>query len=295
MLHSDYSFASLCLIAALALFFALLLRITDGKLRLLRAIPSPLAAWRRICASFVQKLNRQERSSGALRTRGRILLFTLLSFAFLFGMLMEKILVELHNDYLETILLALIFLALPNAPVPKKKEAATTFRTGIESGGVTLLQHVLAPLTGWLLLGWPGIFMMITLLGVRKAVMNIQTGFGYSIRRTTKLLLFPAGLLGIGIISLASFFTSKGKPLAAMRLGFEKMLTPHIAVMATISEALHLSLGGPSSYYLDLFGREWLGNGIARLQEPDMKRWTWLLTISHCSLIVLLTTLALLL
>ncbi|GEM_PF-5346236 len=295
MLLSDYSFASLCLIAALALLIALLLRLADKKLQLLSAIPSPLEAWRSGCTNFAHRLNRKERSSGALRIRGRILLFMVLLIAFLFGFFCEKVFDRLQNDYLETLLLSLVFLALPKASSSSKDDDASQFRHEIESDGIRLLHDILAPLTGWVILGWSGVFMIISIIALRNAVMSIQTGFDFSIRRAAKLFLFPASLLGIGIISFASLFISKGKPLPALRLGFEKMLMPHTAIIATVSEAMHVSLGGPSSYYLDLLGRDWLGNGIARLQKPDIKRWNWLLSLSHYSLIVLLIALALLL
>lgn len=295
MLASGYSLASLCLLAALALLLALLLQLAENRLNLLRVIPSPLSGWEAVCRYLLRKLNRQGRSSTTLQSRGRVLIVTLLAISGLLGSLLALFFADLNNDYVEVVVLALVFLMLPPQSLPPAKDPSSDYRHQIESDAITLLERNLAPVVGWLLFDWGGILIMLTTIILRGSVTSIQSPIATPIRRLSRLILFLTGLLGVGSLALAAFFTSKGKPLPALRAGLQEMLQPYQAILLTIAEALGLSLAGPSNLHPDLLGREWLGSGIARLQQPDAKRWHWHLMISQCLLIALLLLLSLLL
>lgn len=295
MFFTGYSLSSLLLIAALALFVALMLQLADQSLKLLRVIPSPLNAWNLLCERLLHKLNRPERSSDVLRSRGRVLIFMLMVISALLGNFIVLALTEWKNDYAEALLLALIFLQFPPTVEINEKDPTTPLRKQIETGGIRLLQRLFAPLTGWLLLGWPGVMMMLTLAALRMAATTITTAIAQPVRSFCRRVYVLPAALACTTLSLAAAFTSKGHPMPGLRAGMEKILTPHAAVILTLAEALQLSLGGPSSAYLDLLGRDWLGSGIARLQPADIKRWHWLLAISHFMLIGALLLLSLLL
>ncbi len=300
MFFTGYPLSSILLMGAIALFIALVARLLDSQLRLLRVVPSPIRLWEKICVAFVARLNREGRSDDALAGRGKVLLMVLLAIAALIGnviILLKDHLIENTNDgAVETLLLSLFFFALSrNITLAPQQDEAGKLRHQIESDALRFLQRVLAPLMGWVLLGWPGVIMAITMVGLRNAVAPVQSQLARPIRVAAKFFLFPAGLVGIFITAFAAFFTSRCKPLEAMRAGFEVMLTPHKALMITLAEAMGVSLAGPKTRYGDLIGRKWLGKGVARVQVADVARWNMLLLLSHCLLVVLLLALSLLL
>lgn len=293
MLISAYGFSSLCLIAALALAIALLLRIIDSKLRLLRVIPSPLKGWQHLCQRFVTKLYRKERSANALRMRSRILMFSLIVAAFIIGTLLSELLFIIDHDYLDIILLGLLFFVAPPQALPHPADEAATFRYEVETGGIMLLQRISAPLLGWLLLSWSGLLIALTLGFLCRFSALTHLDFSRPITRLSNLVFIPATVLTCLLLSFAAAFTSKGRPLVGLRAGLEHITAPHKAVTLTIAEALSFSLAGPKGQYLGLICREWLGKGTARLQIADVKRWYWLTTIALGLLIALLLVLSL--
>lgn len=295
MFFSEYSILSIFFIAAIASLITLLLRISDNYLKLFSVIPSPLAAWRAICSQLVAKLDKTGRSSMALRMRGRIMALALIAFSALIGNILETFLQNMQNIYIDVALLAFALLALPTKPSNDSKDASGKLREQVESGSIMLLQRIVAPITGWILFGWAGVFMMITIVNLLNSAASAQKAFYLPINKLGKIFLFIPVIFASCLIFTAALFTSKGRPLPALRAGLEKMLTPNIAIVYCVAEALSLSLAGPKSQYSKLLGSKWLGSGTARLQQPDLKRWNWLLNISQFMLIAILTSLSLLL
>jgi len=285
----------MCLIATLALVSALILTLLDRKLKLLQVIPTPLQAWQQLCQRFTTKLHRKERSDKALRWRSRILLITLLSIAFSIGLGLSYLLNHLDNDYLDTLLLALCLIRHPISPNSQLTDKSAVIRQQIEIEGVMLLQRIIAPLVGWIILGWTGVMVSLTLGTLRIHSASLKQAFAQPIRRLSRWFFMPSALLGCGLISLAACFTSKGRPLIGLRAGLSAINQPFKATIYTLAESLNSSLAGPKGLYLALLGNEWLGKGSARLQAPDLKRWRWLELIAQGLYVALLLILSLLL
>ena len=295
MFLAAYSLTTLCLMAAVALILATLLRLADRYLKLLRVMPSPLNLWRGFCEKAVKKLNRSGRSSHVLQTRARALVLFSLIFSALFAIGFSWGLELWGHDMLETVLLALMMLILPKDQPFPAEDSASHIRHQIEEGALLLMQQVGAPIAGWLLFGWAGVFMMVTLIALRHAVAQSENAFASTIQTASQWILLPAGFLTLMALSFAAAFTSKGKPLEALRAGMEQVASPYKAVFLSAAQAMGVSLGGPKGIYRHLVGREWLGKGIARQQQADLKRWHWLLTLSQFVLAAILLALSLLL
>ena len=293
MLLSSYSFSSLCLMAALALIIMLLLRLVDSKLKLIRVIPSPLKAWEHLCGRFVKKLNRKDRSANALRLRSRVLTLSLITAAFFIGILTTNLLNIVDNDYLDIIILALLFFIAPSTALTQTSDKAAKHRYQIETDAISLLQRITAPLLAWLILSWAGVFISLTFAFLSLHSASASPHFAKTITRLSKIIFVPAATILCLILTAAAFFTSKGKPLPGLRAGLENIMEPHKAVTLNIAEALGVSLAGPKGNYLGLISREWLGAGTARLQRGDVKRWRWLEIITYGLLIALLLALSL--
>lgn len=293
MLVSAYSFHSLCLMAALALTIGLLLRLADRKLKLIYLIPSPLKGWENLCKHFVNKLNRKRRSANALKMRSWVLIFGFMALAFIIGTIISKLLHSLNNDYLDIILLGLLLFVAPSSRPVRADDEAAQIRYKIETNAIALLQRISAPILGWIALGWVGAFISLTLCFLAQHSALANSHFSKPIIRLSKLVFIPAGALSCLLLGLAALFTSKGRPLEALRGGMENLNAPHKAVVLTVAEAMGLSLAGPKSNYIGLTGREWLGKGTARLQESDLRRWRWLEFITYGLLIALLLGLSL--
>jgi cobalamin biosynthesis protein CobD/CbiB len=295
MLLSTYSFASLCLVIALALAIALIIRLIDHKLDLLRAIPSPLKLWRVICGGMIRKLDKKERGEEALIGRGKTATLMLLVLAGLLGSILDYSIHAYGSEIWEVILLAGFLLHLPNFPDRAQKDEGMRLRDQIESSALNLLQHILAPIMGWLLLGWIGVTAAITAAALRDNSLKLSRPLAQSIERITNLIMYLPACLAIGLIAFAALFIGKSHPLSALRQGMQVLRNPHLAVIATVAEAMHMALAGGASIYRRWLGDRWQGEGTAKLQAADWMRWQWMSWVAQGLLVGILLLLSILL
>lgn len=295
MFYAAYSLPTLCLMAALALALAMALRVVDQQLQLLHYIPTPMALWRETCAALMTKLNRPGRSEKALLGRGRVTAVFLFVASLVLGVVCEMIIRRFSLSYLEVIVLAGFLLGSYRPPQKYPKDQAAGYRIQIESGAVRLLQAISAPLTGWILLGWPGVLLFCTAGVVRQASLKIQGPYMRPIERMVRLVLYLPGIVAVLLLSLAALFTSKTSPLPALRAALPSLRTPHKAVLLTVADAMQIALGGPASPYRGYWGAEWIGSGPARIQSADVTRWNWLSRIAQAMLVALFLLLSVLL
>jgi adenosylcobinamide-phosphate synthase len=272
-----------------------------------RTVPHPVALIGRLIDFLDNKLNRVHRSPLDRRLRGMAVAFglTLVAIAagvavtelrhrWLWGWAVEGLLITLLVaqrslfSHVAAVARALDREGLAGGRkavgmiVGRDPESLDEFgvaRAAIESCAENFSDAVVAPAFWYVLFGFPGLLAyktvntMDSMIGHRS---EQYLEFGMAAARLDDVMnLLPARLSGL-LLSLASLFVPRGRPIAALRI----MLRDHGHHRSpnsgwpesAMAGGLDLSLAGPRRYPGYVAQEKWIGEGRARATTSDIRR-----------------------
>ena len=267
----------------------------------------------RLARWFDDRLNRPERTPRSLRTRGWVVLLTLLAvtipaalavhglamtsgFGWALALWLMVAFVTLRRNYdlaenarrlLQGGTLAEARLsvdALTDRDIFRLDEHAVA-RVAVEALVERFVAWVAAPLLWAALFGLPGLLVQAAAhAGAHILRRGDQALYGRAFTMADRLFQTPAAWLAGLAFAIAAIAVPTAKPLAALRMllrdgGKAKEQTEGRA-LAAMAGALDLSLGGPRLYAALTVPGEWIGSGRARLQPDDVRRALMLYAVS---------------
>jgi adenosylcobinamide-phosphate synthase len=292
----------------LVLIGALLVDACLGDMPLLfRVVPHPVVLIGRAIAWFDVRLNREQRSEQARRTRGIVTVVVLVAGAALVGTLIDLICRHFAYGWLIELVIIAVFLAQRSlfqrvravgaALVEKGLHAGQeevrhivgrdplsldvygVARAGIESLAENFSDGVVAPVFWTVLFGLPGLFVYKTANTMDSMIGHLSPryrSFGWAAARFDDLLnLAPARLSGV-LITLAGALVPRARGLDAVRIMLRdagKHRSPNAGwPEAAMAGALDLALAGPRRYAERVVDDPWIGDGRARATPADLHR-----------------------
>jgi adenosylcobinamide-phosphate synthase len=271
------------------------------------------------------KLDKTERQSSELASRGMIIIFTAIILAFLLGQAFATLSVEYPNYRIVDIValsivmsagagwhgLSRLYRALHEKGLIKgafytiaktsrnnlvSSDEFTITRVGIGMGARLFDKGVVGPVLWYLIAGLPAAFIYSALaaLAWRFGKEGFTKGFGAPMLALEKLLGFIPNMFAGLLISLAGLLT----PTAGMTRSLIGLFPGHKgratyeqggAVVTAMAYALKVSLGGPTQ---DLDGsaiqRGWAGpeGATAKLDAKHLLRGIYILVMAHLLLLV---------
>ena len=160
-------------------------------------------------------------------------------------------------------------------------------RAAIESGAENLSDGVVAP-AFWLLLGGlPGL-LIYKLVNTADSMIGYKTerykAFGMAAAKLDDVANWIPARLSALLISAAAAFTPSCSARRALHTALrdaKKHASPNAGwPEAAAAGALNLALAGPRSYGEDLVDDQWMGNGRAHADTPDIRRGLYLFSIA---------------
>lgn len=290
------------------LFMALALDAVTGEMAwLFRWLPHPVVVIGRTIAALDKRLNKPALPETDRKTRGVVLVGLLavaavavggaiafvaraIPHAWLLEVFFAALLVAQRGlfDHVDDVARALDHNGLEAGRFavsrivgrdPQSLDEHGIARAAIESLAENFSDAVVAPVFWYVLLGLPGLLLYKTvntldsMVGYRN---DKYRAFGWASARLDDWMnLIPARLSGL-ILALAAVFTTKGRPIRALRT----MMTdarfhqsPNSGwPEAAMAGALDLALGGPRKYPGLVVDQKWIGSGRAKITVPDMDR-----------------------
>ena len=269
-----------------------------------------------------RKLNRSQRSAQVRRSRGVMLVMSVVVLSLVTGLLLDM----LSTSRLRVVDILLLALLLPvrqswecarviykalraddlaSARLALKDtvwrhfgllDAHGVARAAIELLAVQFSEKILAPVLWYLVLGLPGFLIDKSLYLLKETLcqpMASENDFGRPAIQAHFIANYIPARLAMGLWIAALFFFPVGNPIASLRRmekGNLAQLTPERVSVLAASCALNLALGGPTSVYT--LGN-WHGSGTAKVRTPDIRRALILAGMVQLLLVLLLAFLSL--
>lgn len=160
-------------------------------------------------------------------------------------------------------------------------------RAGVEMLTVHFSEKIVAPTLFYILFGLPGLFVIksVTLLNETLPQPVPGQGFSKATREAHFLLHYLTSRFASFIWLSASIFLPSVKLADAAKQMTEDVIraTPQRAALLAAASVLKLSLAGPTSVYMQ---EGWVGSGVARVTQADLKRALYLFALLHLFLFV---------
>jgi adenosylcobinamide-phosphate synthase len=292
----------------LVLVGALLVDALLGDMPLLfRFVPHPVVLVGRAIAWFDIRLNREQRSERARRTRGIVTVLVLIVGAALAGTVIDLICRHVAYGWLIELVIIAVLLAQRSlfqrvhavgaalaekglhagrqevrhivGRDPLSLDVHGVARAGIESLAENFSDGVVAPVFWTALFGLPGLFVYKTANTMDSMIGHLSPryrSFGWAAARFDDLLnLVPARLSGI-LITIAGALVPRARGLDAVRIMLRdagKHRSPNAGwPEAAMAGALDLALAGPRRYAERVVDDPWIGDGRARATPADLHR-----------------------
>lgn len=278
-----------------------------GLLRLARIPTEAIAA-------LEHKLNRDHRPPNERQMRGAVLLAVVLTVALLFGWAVQTV----FSQNLAFIQIAVLALCIP---LRQSFDVALLIRKSLQAGDIAggravleslrwrhyalldafgmaraaieilavhFAQNVVAPLCMYLLFGLPGFFAAIAINLLAEALpkpVTHEPSFSDAARAAAAIMHYvPARLAAILWFGAVLFLPIKRSPGEPRHLFFMFNFPAQKLMLAQTASSLNLSLGGPTSFYV----QEWLGNGNPKATPSDIRRAMALFIFASILLFILL-------
>lgn len=291
----------------LILLLALLIEAAVGDARLLaRVAPTPGALVGAAARWFDKRLNRIDRSDGARRLRGTLVVLALMITAVGAGAAVTVLARFAPWGWALEMLVAARALSI-RAPWVGLREVLTALETGgldagrkavapltdrqswsldlhgvvragAEAAARDLGRRVVAPIFWYALLGLPGMLLWAAVDAMDRAIGHATpryAHFGRAAAAMARLLgWLPARLTAL-LVAAAALFVPRARGWPALRAAL-RSAPGHPAggdawPMAAMAGALDLSLGGPRREGETSVPEPWLGDGRARAQPRDLR------------------------
>jgi adenosylcobinamide-phosphate synthase len=292
----------------LLLFFGFALDALFGDMQsVFSLVPHPVVLAGRAIAALDRKLNRPQRSSGALRFRGIVTVLILVPAAAGIGWAIQTLCrTSLAGAVAETLVIAVLLawrslhdhvlrvaVALGRWGIaggrnavshivgrnPASLDESGVARAAIESLAENFSDGVVAPIFWYLVLGLPGLFgykMANTLDSMIGHTSEEYRAFGWAAARFDDLAnLVPARLSGV-LLAIAAVFARGARAGHAVRVMLRdarRHRSPNAGwPEAAMAGALGLSLAGPRQYAEGWVSDSWIGDGTAQATPEDIVR-----------------------
>ncbi|MGB0570892.1 MAG: adenosylcobinamide-phosphate synthase CbiB [Alphaproteobacteria bacterium] len=302
---------------AAILFAALVIDAVFGEFGpIFRVIPHPVAVVGRLVGWFDRRLNREQRSDSARRTRGAMVVLVMVATAvaagwgltelarmFPYGWAIELVAITLLIaqrslfDHVRAVAHALDRDGLDGARLavarivgrdPKTLDAHGVARAAIESLAENFADGVVAPVFWYLLFGLPGLLAYKT-VNTMDSMIGYRTprhgAFGMVAARLDDVLNYAPARIAAAMIVVASLFVPRGRPVSALRVMARdggKHRSPNAGwPEAAMAGGIGVALAGPRSYDGKVEDEPWVGGKFsAQIGGTDIRRALYLFVVA---------------